>query len=276
MTSATGSRPLTRRTNLRMPRATSTRVRTLVIATAATLAAILAIIDLTAILLVMSGGQKVVRLGFRMIRPQDIFGAAQVAVVLWAIVVALAWRHRVVRRAALVCLIAMMLLTAGIYRGNARQTFPIGDGALIQIYTLLASQGKLVVGPYSRYGWHHPGPLYLWIAAPFFALANFKSAGIYFAVQCINAMSVIAAAWVAARFASPQLIAALFAATIAYCWRAREIFASLWNPHVSIMPAIALPVVCAAVATGEVGSIPLAVILGSFIAQTYVGLLPYR
>jgi len=258
-----------------MPRATSTRVRALVIATAATLAAILAIIDLTAIVLVMSGGQKVVRLGFRMVRPHDIFGAAQVGVVLWAIVVVLAWRHRVARRAALVCLIAMMLLTAGIYCGNARQTFPIGDGALIQIYTLLATQGKLVVGPYSRYGWHHPGPLYFWIAAPFFALANFKSAGIYFAVQCINAMSVIAAAWVAARFASPQLIAALFAATVVYCWRAHEILASLWNPHVSVMPTIALSVVCAAVATGEVGLIALAVILSSFIAQTYVGLLPY-
>ena len=258
-----------------MPRATSTRVRTLAITIAAALAATLAILDLAVILLVVSGTQKVVRLGFRMVRPHDVFGAAQVGVALWTIVVALAWRHRLARLAALVCLAATMLLAAGIYGAESRQTFPIGDGALIQIYTLLAAQGKLVVGPYSRYGWHHPGPLYFWIAAPFFALTNFKSAGLHLAVQCINAASVIAAAWVAARFASPQLIAALLAATVAYCWRARDILASLWNPHVSIMPTIALSVVCAAVATGEVAYIPLAVILGSFIAQTYVGLLPY-
>ena len=257
-----------------MPRATSTRVRTLAITIAAALAATLAILDLAVILLVVSGTQKVVRLGFRMVRPHDVFGAAQVAVALWTIVVALGWRHRVARRAALVCVAATMLLTAGIYGAESRQTFPIGDGALIQLYTLLATKGKLVVGPYSRYGWHHPGPLYFWIAAPFFALANLKSAGLHLAVQCINAASVIAAAWIAARFASPQLVAALLAGTVAYGWRAREILASLWNPHVSIMPTIALPVVCAAVASGEVALIPLAVTLGSFIAQTYVGLLP--
>src|SRR4051812_42539821 len=104
-----------------MPRATSTRVRTLAITIAAALAAVLAIIDLAAILLVASGSQKIVRLGFRMVRPHDVFGAAQVDVVLWAIVVALGWRHRVVRRAALACLAATSLLTASIYCAQARQ-----------------------------------------------------------------------------------------------------------------------------------------------------------
>ena len=179
------------------------------------------------------------------------------------------------RRAALVCLTGTILLAVCIYSAGARRTFPIGDGALIESYTLLATQGKLVVGPYSRYGWHHPGPLYFWIAAPFYALANFKSAGIHVAVQCINASSIIVAAWVAARFASPQLIAALFAATVAYFWRAREILVSFWNPHVSIVPTIALTVVCAAIAAGEVTLIPLAATLASFIAQTYIGLLPF-
>ena len=58
-----------------MPRATSTRVRTLAITIAAALAATLAILDLAVILLVVSGTQKVVRLGFRMVRPHDVFGA---------------------------------------------------------------------------------------------------------------------------------------------------------------------------------------------------------
>ena len=169
----------------------------------------------------------------------------------------------------------MILLTVSIYSAGTRRTFPIGDGALIESYTLLATQGKLVVGPYSRYGWHHPGPLYFWIAAPFYALANFKSAGLQVAVQCINVSSIIVTAWVVARFASPQLIAALFAATVAYFWRAREILVSLWNPHVPIVPTIALTVVCAAIAAGEVTLIPVAVTLASFIAQTYIGLLPY-
>ncbi len=254
-----------------MPRTASRHVRTLVAAIAATLA----IVDLSAIFLLISGGQKTVRLGFRMVRPHDVYGAAQVCCVLWGIVVVSCWRHRVLRRAALVCLTGTILLTACIYSADTRRTFPIGDGALIESYTLLATQGKLMVGPYSRYGWHHPGPLYFWIAAPFYALAGFKSAGLHVAVQCINASSIIVAAWVAARFASPQLIAALFAATIAYFWRAREILVSFWNPHVPIVPTIALTVVCAAIAAGEVSLLPLAAALASFIAQTYIGLLPY-
>jgi hypothetical protein len=254
-----------------MPRTTPRRVRTLATAIAATLA----IIDLSAIILLISGAQRTVRLGIRVVHPHDVLGAAQVCVVLWGIVVALGWRHRVLRRAAIVCMTGTLLLTASIYSAGARRTFPTGDAALIESYTLLATQGKLMVGPYSRYGWHHPGPLYFWIAAPFYALANFKSAGLHVAVQCINVSSIIAAAWVAARFASPQLIVTLFATTVAYFWRAREILVSVWNPHVPIVPTIALTVVCGAIAAGEVTLIPLAATLASFIAQTYIGLLPY-
>ena len=258
-----------------MPRTTARRVLTLATAIAATLAATLAILDLSAIILLISGAQRTVRLPFRIVRQSDVYGAAQVGVVLWGIVLGFAWRHRMLRRAAGVCLTGMILLAVSMYAAGTRQTFPIGDGALIESYTLLATQGKLVVGPYSRYGWHHPGPLYFWIAAPFYALANYKSAGLYVAVQCINASAMIVIAWVVARLASPQLIAALFVATVVYCWRTRDILASFWNPHVSIVPTIALTVVCAAIAAGEVTLIPLAVTLASFIAQTYIGLLPY-
>jgi hypothetical protein len=254
-----------------MPRTTLRRVRTLATAIAATLA----IIDLSAIILLISGAQRRVRLGFRMVRPNDVCGAAEVAVVLFGIIAALGWRHRMLRRAAVVCMTGMILVTVTIYSAGSRRTFPTGDKALIESYTLLATQGKLMVGPYSRFGWHHPGPLYFWIAAPFYALANHKSAGLYVAVQCINASSILVAAWVAARFASAQLIATLFAATIAYFWRARGVFVSLWNPHVPIAPTIALTIVCAAIAAGEVTLIPLAAALASFIAQTYIGVLPY-
>ena len=55
-------------------------------AIAATLAATLAILDLSAIILLISGAQRTVRLPFRIVRQSDVFGAAQVGVVLWAIV----------------------------------------------------------------------------------------------------------------------------------------------------------------------------------------------
>src|SRR5689334_8006982 len=33
------------------------------------------------------------------------------------------------------------------------------DIAVTELYVQLASTGRLLEGPYSRFGWHHPGPL---------------------------------------------------------------------------------------------------------------------
>ncbi len=250
--------------------ATLRRVRPFLLVAAATLA----IVDLAAIILLVSGAQRMVWVGFRVIRPRDVVGAAQVATGLCGIVMVLGWDRRAIRYAALVTLAGVGLLAMANAAASSRRAFPIGDFALIESYTLLATQRKLVVGPYSRYGWHHPGPLYFWLAAPFYALAKFKTSGIHIAVQCINASSLLVAAWIAARFASPALIAAVFVAIVGYLWRAWHIFVSMWNPHVPVLPTIALTFVCAAIACGEVALIPLAAFLASFVAQTSIGLLP--
>jgi hypothetical protein len=60
-----------------------------------------------------------------------------------------------------------------------------------------------------------------------------------------------------------------------YVWRARGIVLSAWNPHVPIMPAVALIAMCAAIAAGEVTLLPLTAVFASFAAQTYAGLVPY-
>src|SRR6185436_11608521 len=122
---------------------------------------------------------------------------------------------------------------------------------------------------------HHPGPIYFWTAAPFYRLADHRTAGLYVGAMFINMASIVAAVWVVARFASPALTAAMLIALVGYVWRAREIFVSTWNPHVPIMPALALAPVCAAIAAGEVALLPLAAVFASFAAQTHTGLAPY-
>src|SRR4051812_25528163 len=173
-------------------------------------AAILAIVDVTAIILLVSGAQKMVWVGFRVIRPRDVVGAAQAGAVLCGILVVLGWQRRAIRYAAVGTLAGMALLAMVNTAASSRRAFPIGDLALIESYTLMATQRTIVVGPYSRYGWHHPGPLYFYVAAPFYALARFKTSGLHVAVQYINASSLLIAAWIAARFASPTLVAAVF------------------------------------------------------------------
>lgn len=63
------------------------------------------------------------------------------------------------------CLVATLIAIAA----GATPYTPTSDTAVIEIYTLLASQGDLLLGPYSRFQWHHPGPFYFFLMAPFYA-----------------------------------------------------------------------------------------------------------
>ena len=90
------------------------RARTLLTIIAGTLA----IIDLVAIALLITGAQRSVGLGFTLLRSPHVFGAAEVGAVLCGIVAVSAWRHRWVRRAAIIGGIAMLLVALSV--GSAR------------------------------------------------------------------------------------------------------------------------------------------------------------
>ena len=62
--------------------------------------------------------------------------------------------------------IGLIVVLVAIARGADRFT-PTSDTAVIESYTLQASQGRLLLGPYSRFAWHHPGPFYFFLMAPF-------------------------------------------------------------------------------------------------------------
>ena len=47
----------------------------------------------------------------------------------------------------------------------------LNDIAVTELYVLLAAKGQLFVGAYSRFAWHHPGPLYFWMQVPFYLVA---------------------------------------------------------------------------------------------------------
>ena len=86
--------------------ATLTRARRVVILAAAALA----IVDLIALILLVSGAQNRVWVGFRVIRVRDVAGAALVGAVLCGIVMLLGWQRRAIRYAALVTLAAVAAL----------------------------------------------------------------------------------------------------------------------------------------------------------------------
>jgi hypothetical protein len=170
---------------------------------------------------------------------------------------------------------ALALTAAAIFvaRGAGPVT-PVSDTAVIESYTLYASRAELLVGPYSRYGWHHPGPLYFYLLAPVYALAGKSTPGLSAGALLINVASVVVLAWVLVRAAGGWLTVTVAASMAVYVWRLAPLLVSAWNPHVVVLPLAALAVVAAAVATGEIGLLPLGVGLASFVMQTHLGVVP--
>lgn len=158
-------------------------------------------------------------------------------------------------------------------RGGGPVT-PISDTAIIESFTLYASRAQLLVGPYSRYGWHHPGPLYFYLLAPVYTLAGSSTPGLSAGALLINLASIVVLAWVLVRAAGGWLTVAVTASMAVYVWRLAPLLVSPWNPLVVVLPLAALTVVAAAVASGDHGLAPLGVALASFVMQTHLGVVP--
>ena len=78
-------------------------------------------------------------------------------------------RFLVVVIAAIAAACALILLARG-----ASDAAATSDTAVIESYTLLASQGALTLGTYSRFQWHHPGPLYFFWMVPLYVQASWR------------------------------------------------------------------------------------------------------
>jgi hypothetical protein len=151
---------------------------------------------------------------------------------------------------------------------------PTSDLAVIELYTILAGRAELWLGPYSRFSWHHPGPIYFYVLWPFYALSGGRSAGVHAGAFALNLASIGLFVWLLGRTDRRTVSAAAFAGCALLVWRASDVLASPWNPHIALYPMLVLVVSCAGVVNGHVGLLPVVGFVASFVGQTHVGLLP--
>jgi hypothetical protein len=195
-----------------------------------------------------------------------VFGAAA----LW-----LAWPWARGRTIAAAAIAAWSVLVLCAYARTASPEFiPTSDVAVIESYTMFAAEGRLFVGPYSRFGWHHPGPALFYLLAPFHQLAGERSAGLSAGALVINLAAIFVITSIVARAAGVSLTLFVAVLSLTFVWRASEMLSSQWNPHVLVLPAMAFLVLCGEMAAGRLWRLPLVAVLGSLIVQTHVGLVP--
>jgi hypothetical protein len=150
-----------------------------------------------------------------------------------------------------------------------------GDYAALELYTRLAAQGRQLLGPYSRFGFHHPGPAYFYASVPLYVLSGERFLGILLTAALINVVSI---ALLLRRVGRHGGLAALLAAALVIelfiSWRGPGWLFSAWNPSVAVLPFGLALVSLAAFAAGDARALPAAVLAGSFAAQTHLGCLP--
>ena len=242
-------------------------------AAVAALAAAL-VVDLTLIVLTEGGHGFSLKLWPFGLRVHDPGTPLAMCAVLIAAVIAVSWRSLRGRRVALIAAVGAAAIAAIAMARAARVVFPLADIAVLEIYTRHALAGHLLVGPYSQFGFHHPGPLYFYLLAPMYALSAERTAGMNAGAVVLAIASVATMAWIAARWAGSVVSAAVLCSVTIYVWRVKDLIASAWNPNVVILPTFALVVACAALACGHAAALPIVVFLASFILQTDVALVP--
>ena len=173
----------------------------------------------------------------------------------------------------------VLVLTVAAFR-LLPPTYSTGDRAFLELYALHATEGNLTVGPYSRFGWNHPGPVYFYALAPLYLLSGQHKYSLDMTALLINLVAVAVLIVVVSIFGDPYLGWSLIAALAIFLFRpgternVGEVLTSPWNPHAVMLPFSVLIGLCAALAVGRTRVLPAIALVASLVVQTHIGLLP--
>ena len=149
-----------------------------------------------------------------------------------------------------------------------------GDAAVTELFVLHATRGPWPLGPYSQFYWNHPGPLMFYLLAPLYALSGQHAQALNVGAAALNVLAIAALLRSVARSAEPLATAAVSATVAVWVLRASDALSSFWNPILIACPALLFVWLCAIVASGRAGLIVPLVGVGSFLAQSHIGLVP--
>jgi hypothetical protein len=172
----------------------------------------------------------------------------------------------------LVALCVLPILWSG-FDGAGKEWRPAGDWSVLELRTRdVGSTLTPLLGPYSRFGWNHPGPLLFWAFAVPYRLLGQSSSSMLLVAALVNFASVIATAAFAWRRGRLPLVAATVGGLALLCTHLGPSFLrDPWNPSITVLP-FALAVVLAWSAwEGDRVALPVLAFTGSFLVQSHIG-----
>ena len=129
-----------------------------------------------------------------------------------------------------------------------------------------------LTGPYSRFGWDHPGPTIYYLQAAFEVLTSREPWSVVVSNSLLQGVAIVWMATIAYRNLGLRWLTVWLAViTLAYVGTGPWVFTQVWNPHVAF-PFFGLFIVQAwVVAMGRARHLAGFLVVGSFLVQTHVG-----
>lgn len=152
---------------------------------------------------------------------------------------------------------------------------PLGDIALTELTVREVGHHPVLLGPYSRFDWSHPGPMLFYVlAGPYRALGG-SSAALYAGAALVNGAMAGLVVGVCARRGGRALGWWSLLVVGVFSWAlGPAVLRYPWNPYVTVLATAALVVVVWALTAGEAWALPTAFGLGTFLVQSHVGYTP--
>lgn len=150
----------------------------------------------------------------------------------------------------------------------------VGDAALLELNVIAALSGDQLLGAYSQYGWHHPGPLFSYWLAAFYAVGGRTAAAMSAGALFLNLVCLQAILASVSRLRPRFLTLCTGAVLVLLILRTPSLLTSYWNPHVILYPAIAMLFASASAVRRPARGLVTSILLGSFAAQTHVSTAP--
>lgn len=168
--------------------------------------------------------------------------------------------------------IPSLVLAVGVIQHHDQQVFA-GDQATVELSTREAEHFSRTLGPYSRYGWNHPGPLWFYaLAVPYRLLGN-DSLALALGVLLLQAGFAVLLVLAADRWLGRTAgVATLAGVVLLYVGQGGDVMRAVWNPYALLLPTVLLLVLAAVAAgTGSPRALAAGALTASFLVQTHVG-----
>ncbi len=146
-----------------------------------------------------------------------------------------------------------------------------GDQAVIELAIREAASADRTLGPYSRYGWSHPGPFWYYLLAVPYQLLGSSSTALYLSAGLLHL--VVAGLVVLTVDRWMGRLSALVAASgvvLAQLVLGAEVFRTVWNPYALLLPTALFLVLAAAAANGSAVGLAAAALVATFLVQTHI------